>query len=35
MQDVEVTKRSGHATIPGRTQKIRLSTTNGGIHVRP
>jgi len=33
-QVIELTKHSAHVKVPGRTQKIRLETTNGNIRVK-
>lgn len=33
-QVVEITKHSAHVKVPGRTQQIRLETTNGSIRVK-
>jgi hypothetical protein len=33
-QVLELTKHSGHVRVPGRSQTIRLETTNGSIRVR-
>jgi hypothetical protein len=33
-QVIEITKHSAHVKVPGRTQSIRLETTNGSIRVR-
>jgi len=32
-QSVEVSKRHAHVKVPGRSQRIKLETTNGNIHV--
>ena len=33
-QMIELTKHSAHLKVPGRTQPIRLETTNGSIRVK-
>jgi hypothetical protein len=33
-QVIEITKHSAHVKVPGRTQTIRLETTNGSIRVK-
>jgi hypothetical protein len=33
-QVIEITKHSAHVKVPGRTQSIRLETTNGSIRVK-
>jgi DUF4097 and DUF4098 domain-containing protein YvlB len=33
-QVIELSKHSAHVKVPGRTQAIRLETTNGSIRVK-
>jgi len=33
-QIIELTKHSAHLKVPGRSQPIRLETTNGSVRVK-